>query len=73
MNIIIDITIVIIEYLVLFIVLNYGLSLRKTSIFSIIYAIITPIILCFAAILHLDSTINLIISIVFYTAFCFLS
>lgn len=73
MNIVIDISIVIIEYLVLFIVLNYGLSLRKTSVFSIIYAIITPIILCFTATKHLDSTINLIISIFFYTTFCFLS
>ena len=73
MSLILDISIVIIEFIALTIIFNYAFKFKKFSVLSFLGALIPFLILCFTSTFHLNSNANLIISIICYTTFCFFS
>lgn len=73
MDFLLDISIVIIEFIALTIIFNYAFKFKKFSILSFLGALIPFLLLCITSTLHLNSNANLIISIICYTTFCFFS
>lgn len=67
MSLILDISIVIIEFIALTIIFNYAFKFKKFSVLSFLGALIPFLILCFTSTFHLNSNANLIISIICYT------
>lgn len=73
MAFLLDISIVIIEFIALTIIFNYAFKFKKFSVSSFLGALLPFLILCYTSTLHLNSNANLIISIICYTTFCFFS